>query len=619
MTEISEWCGADLMASELSNRGVSTIFCVTGAGNLALVDAITRRGDIEVIYCHHEQAVVMAAQGYSRLSGRVGVALVTTGGGVANAFTGTLSASLDSVPVIVISGNESSFHCRDMASFRAFGVQGFDSIASFRPVTKLAERIMSSDEIEPIFRRAWHESTTGRQGPTLVDFPMDIQRRPLDVGVSESRQFLTYPERSARAFDLSRVPLCVESLTRAERPLLYLGNGIRNADSCAVIFSLIDLFQLPFLLSWSALDLIDDAHPLNMGRVGIYGDRAANILLQKSDYILCIGTRLSIPQTGYDRNDFARDAERWVVDIDPVELSKFDQPKWFTIEASADAFVQAMSLAFVDRETAPKPEWLDECRRVWQALPREDQVGPRETDGCSQLHSSAAMEVLNSLMPQNATIVTDVGAGLLSGHYSLRIREGQRLFTSQGLGEMGFGLPGAIGAYFADRTRPLFCLNTDGGLMFNLQELATVQRHQIPLRLFVFNNDGYGMIRISQRNLFESRFAGIDTASGVGFPDFGAVAHAFGMEHLLITDAGELEAGVLHYEQSPSAVLFEVVMSHDQQYLPRLATRRLSDGSLSSPPLEDLDPMISIQDLEDLLGGPASPSSYSARGLVKNE
>lgn len=605
------------MAEELTKRGLSTLFCITGAGNLALVDALERRGDVEVIYCHHEQAVVMAAQGYARLSGKVGVALVTTGGGAANAFTGILSANLDSIPLVVISGNESSYHCSGMDQFRAYGVQGFDSVNSLRPVTKMASRIMSEEDITSTLHRSWLAASTGRMGVSFIDFPMDIQRMVVDRSPSQSDGKYPAAEEVSVLLDSAPVASCAASLSRAKRPMLYLGNGVRGKPTPSMLRSLIERHQLPFFLSWSAVDLIEDEHPLNMGRVGIYGDRAANILLQKCDFLLCVGTRLAIPQTGYDKGDFARNAERWVVDVDSTELSKFSPPGWQTIATTAEAFIRELDSALAVLDFPIADSWINECGRVWDKIPREAQVGPKPEPDSGRVHSSDVIGVLNAVLPSSAVVVTDVGAGLLSGHYSIRIKSGQRMFTSQGLGEMGFGLPAAIGAYFADKSRPIFCLDTDGALMFNLQELATVQAHRIPLRLFVFNNGGYGMIKISQDNLFESRYAGISPATGVGFPDFGELSKVFGMEHVRITSTEQLTRSLLESEHSSNAIMFEVMMSPEQQYLPRLATRRLADGSLSSPPLEDLDPPLTVNEIEDLLGYPAPEAVYAARGLSR--
>lgn len=617
MAILSTMTGADVVAALLVERGVEVIFCITGAGNLALVDAIGRNTKIKFVFSHHEQAAVMEAQGYSRVSGNVGVALVTTGGGTVNSLSGILSAYLDSIPVLILSGNESSFHCENMQDFRAYGVQGFDSKTVAEPITKSASRILSSTEITSKFNQAWETASTDRMGPVLVDFPMDLQRKI----TSQSEQIsISVPQKensdkSQTASNIKLIAECSKRLSKANRPLLYFGNGIRGENALHKARELVEKYQIPFCLSWSALDLFEDSHPLNMGRIGIYGDRAANIILQKSDFILCVGTRLAIPQIGYDRDDFARMADRWIVDIDSVELSKFAKNQWNSICQSSDSFLEQVSkdlseLSLSDSLTS----WVADAKDIWRKLPRSEQIGAA-VDSAHTVHSFDVINFLNSAVHDNSIIATDVGAGLLTGHYALAAKGTQRIFTSQGLGEMGFGLPGAIGAYFADPKRQLICLNTDGAIMFNLQELQLVKHHKIPMKLFIFNNDGYTMIKISQQNLFESRVSGSDINSGISFPLFSDLAKTFGFEYCLVDSTNSFESVLRPALESPEAFLIEIKMSPDQRYLPRLATSKLADGTLVSPPLEDLDPMISIESLRDLLGYQPHANSYKSRGL----
>ena len=352
-----------------------------------------------------------------------------------------------------------------------------------------------------------------------------------------------------------------------------------------------------------------------MGRIGIYGDRAANIILQKSDFILCIGTRMAIPQIGYDRDDFGRMADRWIIDIDPVELSKFPKNQWNSICQSSDLFLGHVLKDLSELSLSDSlPSWVANAKDVWQKLPRSEQIGAA-VSSAHEVHSFDVINFLNSVMHEDSIVVTDVGAGLLTGHYALAAKGKQRIFTSQGLGEMGFGLPGAIGAHFADPGRQLICLNTDGAIMFNLQELQLVKHHKIPMKLFIFNNDGYTMIKISQQNLFEARVSGSDVNSGISFPLFSDVAKTFGFQYCLIDNSNSFESVLRPALESPEPVLIEIKMSPDQRYLPRLATSKLADGTLVSPPIEDLDPMISIELLRDLLGYQPHANSYKSRGL----
>ena len=612
-----ETTGADILVDFLISRGVSIIFCITGAGNLAIVDALVRDGRIRLIYSHHEQAAVMEAQGYSRISGKLGVALVTTGGGTSNVVTGVLSAHLDSVPTLIISGNESSFHCENQSLLRAYGVQGFDSVTVLRPITKFSERIRDVSETIAVMTHAADLALANRMGPVHVDFPMDLQRKKTALR-NVQKHLATVPSLSANPTEVEEfVNRLTSALNQSFKPTLYLGNGCRHPEIYHQVQYLIKEFQIPYFVSWSAMDLFPDADPLNFGRVGIYGDRAANILLQKSDLILALGTRLAIPQLGYDREDFARKASKWVIEIDPTECQKFSGLDWNVLNLDAKEFLHYIIPTDTSRKLVETKfsDWIREGGSLWEELPRRDQVGPVGSENLNFLHSAEVIEVLNRELDGDAILSTDVGAGLLTGHYMYEQSGNRRLFTSQGLGEMGFGLPGAIGAHFADQTKQIVCLNTDGAIMFNLQELQLVKEHRIPLKLFIFNNSGYSMIRISQNNLFDSRVAGSTTNSGISFPDFGKLADLFGLQHVILDKANEWKSQLTEGLKSTTAVLFEVIMNPEQKYLPRLATSKLTDGTLISPPLEDLDPLLELSDLEKFLGYPAHQNSRRARGI----
>ena len=610
--------GADSLVGKLLDYGVDLIFCISGAGNLAIIDAIVRQGSIRIIYSHHEQAAVMEAQGYSRVSGKPGVVLVTTGGGAANTLTGILSAYLDSIPIVIISGNESSFHCENYANLRAYGVQGFNSVEVMKPVTKLSVRIVNVLNIPKDFNRVWAEAIEDRQGPVLLDFPMDLQRKLVNFsnliagGVTESL-FTDEQNRillTAEVYDLKM------ALSNASRPLLYIGNGCRGKDARAELEKFIDSLDIPFCLSWSAADLFSSDHNLNMGRIGIYGDRAANIVLQKADLLICLGTRLAIPQIGYDKVDFGRNASKWVVEIDQTECSKFADTDWHILNMSVNDFfldIQTPDLFISNLDERAK--WIAEIRHLWTELPRIRQVGPILSEISNVVHSASVIDFLNTNLHDDAIVVTDVGAGLLTGHYIFAPRGAQRFFTSQGLGEMGFGLPGAIGAHFAAPNRQLICLNTDGGIMFNLQELQVITEHKIPIKLFIFNNNGYAMIKISQQNLFAGRLSGSGIDSGVSFPSFKNVAKTFGLDYVRIEDDTDFILKLRPALESAHGVLIEIIMWPDQKYLPRLSTSKLEDGTFVSPPIEDLDPLLEINDLERFLGYRAHVNSYRARKI----
>ena len=600
--------GADHLVSALKKAGVNIVFCISGAGNLAIIDALVRDSSIKIVYSHHEQAAVMEAQGYSRVSGKIGVAIVTTGAGTSNVATGALSAYLDSVPILIISGNESSFHCLNSNKLRAYGVQGFDSVAVLNPIVKHSCRIIKSEEVQSITEEMIDRALEARMGPV----PMDLQRR---IVSSENVQdnLVTQDKTKNKKYDNDFLLQLVTHLAKSQKPLLYIGNGCRSEATLNILKQIIHKIQIPFFVSWSAIDLFQEDNPLNMGRIGIYGDRAANIALQKADLLICLGTRLAIPQVGYDMNDFARNATKWIVEIDESECKKFDYPKYHVLKSDVLPFLQNLEILLNKVEVVIPKEWLLDLENIWNELPRHDQIGQKSTKNNEYLHSADVIQVLNAKLKNDAVIVTDVGAGLLTGHYMYEAKGTQRFFTSQGLGEMGFGLPGAIGAHFASPKKQIVCLNTDGGIMFNLQEMQLIPEHNIPLKLFIFNNNGYSMIKTSQQNLFEGRFSGSSGETGISFPSFEQLAQLFKFEYYKATSSNIGNDLFSEMLESNKPVLFEIIMDSEQKYLPRLSTSKLSDGTLVSPPLEDLDPMISTELLQRLLGQELHTNSLKAR------
>jgi acetolactate synthase-1/2/3 large subunit len=596
--------GADAFALALQRENIFEVFCITGAGNLALVDALMTSDGFKIHYFHNEQAAAMAAIGYFQVSGRTPLVLVTTGGGTSNVATGVLSALMDSIPLLVVTGNESSYHVNSMAKFRAFGVQGFDSVAFLSPITKSSKRCANSSEIQTLIRAAISQATSGRYGPVHIDFPMDLQRASLNEGLIDL-ETQTIVEEKRNSETTPDFALAERMISDSLRPLILVGAGVR--DSITLI-KFCENNKIPFSPSWSAFDRYEDSHPLNIGRIGIYGERASNHIVQNADLILCLGTRLAIPQVGYDRNDFGRNAKKIVVEIDELELSKHPDKNYIKLRADANFVLQALmnrDLSPLDETLIFRNSWLEKIQNLRHEFPKFDVERECFSPIDGTVHSVQFIRRLNDLLDEDAIISTDVGAGLLSGHYALQSTGKRRIFTSQGLGEMGFGLPGSIGAGIADSSRQLVCLNTDGGIMFNLQELETVRTKNQSLKLFVFNNDGYAMIKISQGNLFGGRNFGSSVGADLTFPDFSKVAMAFDFEYLEITSS-TTDYEIQGLLKKPGAALFDVRMDPNQKYFPRLGTRKQADGTLRSPGIEDLDPQISDEErlrIQEILNG----------------
>jgi len=597
----------DDIASVLAANGVRQIFGITGAGNIQLFDALARSGKFNLVFTHHEQAAVMAAATYFRTKGELAVALVTTGGGTTNAFTGVVSANMDSIPVIVIAGNEPSRFTVPENNLRIWGIQGFDSIKVFSPVTKFARRITEPTLAGSIVREAISVALSDKPGVSWLEIPLDVQTKAtLSLPVGEQKATLA----KLPLVEGAQVVSVLEAIERAKRPILWLGHGIRMSGAVAEVRELVDRLQLPFLLSWAGADLIENDHPLFIGKAGVYGERAANLILQASDYVLAIGTRLAIPQIGYSLEELAPLARIDVVDIDPLEARKHAPRITEIIIADAGRFIKALSAKFVKTGGVRNQSWISHIEEVQKKFPL---IGPEHTDS-SYMNSYRFVEKMQKYFAHDEIIVTDMGTGLLSGHYSLRMHQGQRLMTSTGLGEMGFGLPGAVGAAFAKPGKRIICLNADGGMMLNLQELQTIVHHKLPIKIFIFNNDGYLMIKRSQTTLLNGRFTGVDKASGVSCPDFGKLGTALGITSFKIDQWSDFDKQMQAVLDNEGPVICEIRMDPDQAFLPRLQTAISPDGSLVSPPLEDLSPFIALDELEWALMRKADIRSYNLRG-----
>lgn len=582
--------GCDLIADFLEQNGVHHVFGIIGAGNAAIFDAIGRRGFTEIICVHHEQAATMAMQTYFRMTGRPTVVLLTTGGGSTNGVTGVVSAWMDSMPGLIISGNEHSRHSRFDNPLRVWGVQGYDSSAMVDNVTKYAGRVSDPRQLAYELEKGWHITKTGRPGPVWLDIPMDIQSTPFDdVDIPH----YTPEPVSGRADVKKAANQTLDLIRKAERPVFWLGNGIRSAGAADFVKPMVEEFGIPTLLTWSGIDLIASNHPLHFGRAGVYGQRAANFVLQNADLVVAIGTRLAIPQVGYALEELVRDGSLVVVDIDELEVQKHGDRVVLPVVADAGDFIRELMAS----PTPPsKPAWTQRCSSYRDRYPW---VGPEHADEPPFINSYRFMEKLSGQLKPDQVIVTDMGTALLSGHQVISLDQNQRMMTSTGLGEMGFGLPGAIGASFARARGEVMCLNCDGGMMMNLQELQTVAHHNLPIKIIIFNNDGYLMIKHTQTNLYGGNSVGVSKTSGVSCPDYSKLAVAFGFPAYQIRSWEDFDDVMPKVQAASGPVICEVFMHPMQLFVPKLSLARKADGSIVSPPIEDLSPLLPREELAE--------------------
>lgn len=586
---------SDQIAMLLEELGIRHAFGIIGAGNVHLFESISRHGFTEIVCVHHEQAATMAMQTYYRTHGNLAAALMTTGGGATNGVTGVVSAWADSVPGLVIAGNENGKFCTPDNLLRMWGVQGYDSVQMIEKVTKYSSRVTDPTQALYELEKAIHISLDQRPGPVWVEIPMSIQSSHVD-NASFARFMPQDAPRLAPEDDA--VKRVAQRLRVSKRPVLWLGHGIRLAHATGRLLKLVEALNIPALVSWAGIDMLNSHHPLVFGRAGVYGQRSANFVLQNSDYVLAIGTRLAIPQVGYDLSELARQAQIDVVDIDLTEGKKLGGRANEFIHSDAGTFIDALSQE-TQTGIGSKAEWLARCDFYREKFPW---IGPEHADPEGFINSYRFMDRLNQFFKPNQVVVTDMGTALLCAHQVLKLDAGQRLMTSTGLGEMGFGLPAAIGASFATDRGEVMCLNCDGGMMMNLQELQTIVHHQLPIKLFIFNNDGYLMIKHTQNALFnKSGYVGTNKGSGVSCPDFSKIAAAFDIPAFQIRGWKECDTVLEQVQSAQGPVICEVFMHPEQLFAPKLSVAATPQGTLISPPLEDLSPLASIKVLEEAM------------------
>jgi len=593
---------SDAIADFLEEKEIKHAFGIIGAGNVHIFDSIFKKGYTELICVHHEQAASMAVQTYYRTTGKPTVAILTTGGGSTNGVTGVVSAWADSIPALIIAGNENSRYFEPHKNLRMWGVQGYDSTAMVDKVTKHVSRVLKPELAISELEKCYAITTEGRPGPVWLEIPMNIQSSVIDDASIE--RYITEPKEEAPLSESlkNQVTEIVADLKKAKRPLIWLGNGIRLAGGVDLIEPLLEKMGVPALVSWAGIDMIDSSHPLVYGRAGVYGQRCGNFVLQNCDYLLSIGTRMAVPQVGYEISELAREADIAVVDIDKYELLKYEARYKHMVVADAKDFLSEITEQVSDYAPGLYTEWIGICDNYRKKYPWVNPTDHPDVDG--YINSYPFMDKLNDHLKPNQIIVTDMGTALLSGHQVLKFKKGQRLMTSTGLGEMGYGLPAAIGASFATDRGEVMCLNCDGGMMMNLQELQTIAHHQLPIKLFIFNNDGYLMVKHTQKAMFNGRAAGADLKSGVSCPDFGALAEAFKFKHVQIHTWEDFDKYIPEVQAYDGPIVCEVFMHPQQMFYPKLGVSVQKDTTLVSPPLEDLSPFLSREELsENMLNG----------------
>lgn len=586
---------SDYIASFFAQKGVDLVFVITGSGSIRLIESFAKSG-IRYICTHHEQAAVMSSLTYMRTTGKPAVVIVTGGPGAINSLTGLADAYLDSLPLFIIAGQENSQFMKEQTMMRSRGIQGLDMIDITNSLTKFNHCLLDPNDIGWVLDTSYIEANSGRPGPVWIEIPQNLQWE--EIVESNLVHFQSEPmDNLISANDISQVLKLIENSTR---PLLLVGNGIKLSRSEYKFNLLLNELEIPVLVSWQAADLVTDDNPLFAGRAGNYGQRFANFAIQNCDLLICLGTRLSLPQRGYSDQSFARSAKKVIVEIDKTEIEKFKFQIDVKILGNVKDFIDDL-YAETLKSDIDKNKWLTWKNQIsnWKS---KYPMAPKSSMSSVGINSYAFIEKLSEYLEDDHIIVTDMGTSLTCTHATIKLKSGQKIMTSTGLGEMGFGLPGAIGACLGANGRPVVLIIGEGSLMFNIQELQTLKNLKLNLKVFLLNNNGYLTIKHTHNSLYQSNGLGAIACgnfSDVTFPNFKKVINAFGFEFKSKKSSKNLDDWIRKVLKHRSTIFAEVVMPEFQELIPKINFKVDQSGLIISPPLEDMYPYLDEKELRE--------------------
>ncbi len=584
---------SDWVAGQLVQHGIRDVFMLTGGGAMHLNHSIGTWPDLTTTFCHHEQALAMAAEAYTRLSNRLAVVNVTSGPGGTNALTGVYGAYVDSIGMLVLSGQvkiETTVQHTGLP-LRQYGDQELDIVPIVKSITKYAVMVTDPKSIRYHLEKAIYLARTGRPGPTWLDIPLDVQAAKIDPDALDPGFDPAELDEPWKAADCAAISAAIIArLQQAQRPVVFAGGGVRISGAHADFLRLVDKLGIPVVTGWNAHDVVWNDHPLYCGRPGTVGDRGGNMVTQSSDFLLVLGSRLNIRQVSYNWASFARQAYKVWVDIDPVELQKPTVRPDMPVVADLKDLIPALIDAAPDAPSETHREWLawsrERGRRFPVVLPEY-----RQTNGAC--HPYVAMETLFQELEPDDVVVTGNGSACVVSFQTALLKQGQRLWTNSGCATMGYDLPAAIGACVAlKQPRRVIAIAGDGSIMMNLQELQTIAGYNMPVKVILLNNSGYVSIFQTQRNFFNGVEVGGGPKSNVTFPDFGKVAAAFGFDYTRIDAHDGLGDGLRRALSSDGPAICEIIIDEHVAFAPKLGAKQHPDGRITSPALEDLSPFL---------------------------
>ncbi|MDP2923375.1 MAG: thiamine pyrophosphate-binding protein [Candidatus Omnitrophota bacterium] len=587
---------SDYVFEFISELNVKHVFLLPGGGCMHLVDSLGRRSDLEYICCLHEQAAAIAAEAYGQYTNNIGVALVTTGPGSTNAITGVAGAWIDSTPVLIISGQVKRPDMIGETGVRQMGNQEVDIVSMVKSITKYAVIILEPESIRYHLEKAVYLARTGRPGPVWIDIPLDVQAAMVDETNLRRFEHLELASKEDKKELESLVNKSIQLLNASQRPVILAGNGIRLSGALKDFFDLIEHLKIPVLTTWKAIDFLPEDHELFFGRPGSIGQRGANFVQQNSDFIMTIGARLDLPQIGYNYQNFARASKKVIVDIDAAEIKKLKMDIDVSVCLDAKDFIKELLTKLDKFIFKDRSQWLSRCREWKNKYPV---VLAQYWEQKEYVNTYVLIDVLSEILSEDDVLVPGSSGGCSEiAMQAFKVKKGQRVFNTPGLGAMGFGLPASIGACLASGRKRTVSIIGDGGLQHNIQELETLARLQLPIKLFILNNNGYASIKNMQKSHFKGHLVGCDPSSGLTLPDTCKVASAYGLQNTRILNHIGLKERIKEVLESEGPFICEVMVDPQLLTAPRLSSEVRPDGSIISKPLEDLWPFLDREEFK---------------------
>ncbi len=586
---------SDFIAQFMVEHGVKHVFTVTGGGAMHLNDSLGHKEGLRCIYNHHEQASAIAAEGYARYSGKVALVCVTSGPGGTNAITGVVGGWQDSIPMFVISGQvkrETTTWSTDVP-LRQLGDQEFQITDSVKNMTKYAVMITEPTDIRYHLEKAWYLCNNGRKGPVWIDVPIDVQAAIVDADELRGYDPEVEGDEQPPIYDSSYTYKIIEKIRDAKRPVLLVGTGVRLAEASDELLEFIDLIQIPVVTAWNAHDLLADDNQYYCGRPGSVGTRGGNFVVQNADLLIVLGCRMNIRQISYNYKSFAKNAYKIVVDIDEAELRKptvrIDMPVHANLK---DVLLEIIN--FGERDFGDHCDWLNWCRDINSLYPAD----LPQYYGTYKLNPYVFIKKFTSLLYKDDAVICGNGSACVITFQTAVIKQGQRIFTNSGCAAMGYGFPAAVGACIARNNERTVCIDGDGSFMMNIQELQTVRYNNLNIKIVILNNNGYHSIRQTQSNLFNPPLVGVCDGNGISFPDFEKIAYAFDISYIKVQSESDIKLITDKVLSAEGPIICEVVVDEKQNFAPKLSSRKLEDGTMISPEIDDMYPFLSREEYE---------------------